>query len=61
MAGPKEGEQVGVWTNRRVEFNPDNFGVIGGSGADQSVIRVMDVTLRVADFCFHDSLDALEG
>lgn len=57
---PENIKQSSVGANSRVEMDPNHFSVVGGSGADQFVIRVMNVALRVAHFSLHHALHSLK-
>lgn len=60
MAGPEDGEEVGVGAGLRVELEADHLDVVGGTRADQLVVRVVNVALRVADFGLGNANHPLE-
>lgn len=55
MTTPEDREEIGVGADLRVELDPDDLDVVGGSGADQLVVGIGDVTLRVANLSLHHS------
>lgn len=61
MARPKEGEKMRIGTNIRVKLDPNNLHMVGGSGAYQFIIRVVNVALRIPDFGFDDARESLKG
>lgn len=60
MARPKEVEEIGVGAHFRVKLDPNNLHVVGGSAADQFVVRIRHVTPRVSDFGLDDSDESLK-
>lgn len=60
MAAPENREEVGVGAKRRVEVDPNHLGVVGVSGADELVIGIGYMTLRVANLRLHHTLHTLE-
>jgi hypothetical protein len=61
VAAPENSEEVSIRANRGVELDPNNLGVLSGTGANQLVSRIGYVTLRVPDLCFDHSLNTLKG
>lgn len=59
MLIPENIKQSSIRAEIRVELNPHNFSVFGGSGADLLVSRVMDMALRVAHFGVGHTLQPL--
>lgn len=60
MTRPKDGKQVRIWADLRVELDPNHLGVVSGSGADQLVIRVVDVALGVPNLGLDHADDPLK-
>lgn len=61
MPGPENIKEGLVSAFFRVVLNPDDFGVVGGAGADVFVRGVMEATLGVTDFGGGDTGYALKG
>jgi len=60
MAGPENREEISVGAEVRVELDPDDLNMVSGFSADQSVIRVRCVALRVPNFGLDDAGHSLE-
>lgn len=60
MSGPEKREEVTVGANRRIELDPNHLDVVSNTGANQFVIRVVRVTLRVPNLCLHNAFHSLE-
>lgn len=49
MARPEKREEVGIGANLRVKLDSHDLDVVSSAGANEFVIRIVDVTLRVSD------------